>query len=381
MARLGSVDNRPAEQAWPAERIPPMDPRIPARMALVALLATAGCALIKPEAGKEAKDKEARRDDKVAQTNAFLSSSQAETIKGVKVLAPKRCDLTSVVLTRPIDDPLLVKTLWQTVDDQSISPESRRLLAANGIRAGILSGGLPPEVERLLQEQTPVAERGIRTTVTVPDGSHYLVQPSPVVQSASLLVNLGSSATGKEYTKAKGIFRLTTHQDGPEGVSLSFLPEVHHGQVHSGYAAAPNLSPYEPDEFVYKNGQDEAVFRELAIHLVVQPGQIAVLGALADRDRSLGDFFFISSEANSDRLMRSVVLIEGKPSNADAFGRSTPEPPRASSDEPSAFPLFKALMMGHDRDKANDKDAETPKDAPAKDVPAKADSADTPQVH
>ncbi|WZO98648.1 hypothetical protein EP7_000228 [Isosphaeraceae bacterium EP7] len=339
-----------------------MDPRIPARMALVALLATAGCAAIKPERGREAKDKEARRDDKVAQTTAFVSSSQSDATKGVKMLAPKRCDLTSVILTRPLDDPLLVKTLWQTVDDQSISPESRRLLAANGIRAGILSGGLPPEVERLLQEQTPVAERGVRTTVTVPDGSHYLVQPSPAVQSASLLVNLGDSATGKEYTNAKGIFRLTTHQDGPEGVSLNFLPEVHHGQVRNGYAAAPNLSPYEPEEFVFKQGQDESVFRELAIHLVVQPGQIAILGALSDRDRSLGDFFFISNEANSDRLMRSVVLIEGKPSNADAFGHSAPP---TAQEEPPAFPLFKALKLGRDKDE--DKQAETPEAEPAGD--------------
>ncbi len=53
-------------------------------------------------------------------------------------------------------------------------------------------------------------------------------------------------------------------------------------------------------------------FRELSATLTLQPNQIAVIGGLADRPRTLGSFLFTQPEPNSDRLLQRVVLVRAQ---------------------------------------------------------------------
>jgi hypothetical protein len=92
-------------------------------------------------------------------------------------------------------------------------------------------------------------------------------------------------------------------------VTLRFVPEIHHGPIQHGFGAVPNGGSLAPQRFMVRDGQEEDTLRELAATLILQPGQIAVLGCLPDKQRSLGTFLFTQPEVNSDRLLQKVLLI------------------------------------------------------------------------
>src|SRR5690242_9546950 len=93
-----------------------------AGLALVLAVALVGCTLMKPETREQA---------------AWPGASE----EGGKVLRPRRCMLTVLILARPLKDELLNDALWRVVDEQAIGdPEALPTLAANGLRVGRVTG-------------------------------------------------------------------------------------------------------------------------------------------------------------------------------------------------------------------------------------------------
>lgn len=61
--------------------------------------------------------------------------------------------LESVILERPVGDPFLDRDLWAEALPVG-SQEARALLSENGLRAGVLSGSLPPKFQALLESES-----------------------------------------------------------------------------------------------------------------------------------------------------------------------------------------------------------------------------------
>ena len=126
---------------------------------------------------------------------------------------------------------------------------------------------------------------------------------------------------------------MTAKQEGPTGVTLRFVPEIHHGPIQHGFGAVPNGGSMAPQRFMVKDGQEEETLRELAATLTLQPGQVAVLGCRPDKQRSLGTFLFTQPEVNSDRLLQKVLLIwasrtsQGLPTLEPVDPPDMPQPP------------------------------------------------------
>jgi len=71
--------------------------------------------------------------------------------------------------------------------------------------------------------------------------------------------------------------RITVGHQGATGVSLRFVPEIHHGPVQKRYDQLPNSgASLSAMQFMIKDGQQEETLRELAASLVLEPGQVAV---------------------------------------------------------------------------------------------------------
>jgi hypothetical protein len=259
----------------------------PRRVALVlTLLAVAGCTLNKSEV---------RRDNILTR----VGSGQ--------VIEPKRCALQVAFLMRPLRDEALDVSLWNAADEQVLTVEVRHALEVNGLRIGLITGALPADVESILNASAP--EKVDRSQVSLPDGDHTLLSLSESAPTASLLLCSENRAYGKDYQDASGWCRVTAKQEGPSGVTLRFVPEIHHGPIQHGFGAVPNGGSMAPQRFMVKDGQEEDTLRDLAAMLTLQPGQIAVLGCRPDKQRSLGTFLFTQPEANSDRLLQKVLLI------------------------------------------------------------------------
>ena len=288
-------------------------------LALTAATAVAGCTLNRSAVRKNG--------------DSFLGQ-----VGGAKVIEPKRCVLSVIILPKPMGDPAVNSAVWAAADEQTVPPEARRALEANGLRVGVLTGGLPAEVEAAVAAPPP--NKVDPAEFNVPDGSNTLISLAESRPSATLLLNRDGHAGGKDYKDASGWFRVTAAQDGPAGVSLRFVPEVHHGPMSRRFDAVPNnTGPYAAMQFGVKDGQQEETFREILATLTLQPGQVAVIGCLPDRPGSLGAFLFTQPEANSDRLLQKLLIVRASRTNVGEPGSRPAPATRLEPFEPADLPL------------------------------------------
>lgn len=242
-----------------------------------------------------------------------------------QVIEPKRCALKVVILSKPIRDWAVEGGIWSSADGQVVPPDVRRALEANGLRVGMITGGLPIDVENALNAPPP--NKIDPAQFNLPDGDTTLVSLTDSHPLAAVLMNRGGVVSGKDYKDASGWFRVTASHDGPTGVALRVVPEIHHGPVQRRFDAMPNsIGTLNAMQFAVKDGQQEETVRELAATLTLQPGQVAVIGCNPERRGSLGSFLFTQPEANSDRILQKVVLVWASRTNAGEPG-SHPKPP------------------------------------------------------
>jgi hypothetical protein len=254
-----------------------------------------------------------------------------------RVIEPKRCFLEVVILPRPLHDKVINERLWGSADEQVVTPEARRALEANGLRLGLLTGGLPAEVEAAIHAPPP--DKIDPSQFDIPDGSNSLVSLAESTPSASLLINRDGRAFGKDYKDVSGWLRVTASHDGPTGVALRFVPELHHGQIQRRFDAVPNQTGTPSSmQFLVKDGQQEETLRELVAGLTLQPGQVAAVGCLPDRPGSLGAFLFTKPEANSDRLTQKVLLVWARRTQPGIPGSNPSPKPALEPVEPPDLP-------------------------------------------
>jgi hypothetical protein len=259
-----------------------------ALMLVGAVLAVAGCTLNRSDL---------RRDTFLAKIGG-----------GGQIIEPKRCSLRVMIPSRALREEAINSALWSVVDEQVISPETRRALEVNGLRVGLITGELPHELESILNAEGP--NKVEPSQFEFADGDHAMIKLAEPTKEVSLLLNREGRAFGKPYQDASGWFRVTGSHEGTSGIALRFVPEIQHGPVQRTFAALPNAAgAYSPQQFMQKDGQQEETLRELTTSLTVQPGQVVVIGCLPEATRSLGSFLFTRPEANSDRLLQSVLLV------------------------------------------------------------------------
>ncbi|MGE3819344.1 MAG: hypothetical protein AB7I30_07910 [Isosphaeraceae bacterium] len=274
-----------------------------------------------------------------------------------QIIEPKRCLLTVVYLSKPLHDPVVNEAIWNVADEQTVPGETRRLLEANGMRIGVLTGGLPAEVDEAVHAPPP--NKIDPAEFNLPDGSNTLIALADSRPTASLLLNQNARAFGKDYQDAGGWLRLTTEQEGPTGVALRFVPEIHHGPILRRYDSLPNnAGTVNTMQFMLKDGQQEDTLRDLAATVTLQPGQVAVIGCLPDRPSSLGAFLFTHAEPNSDRIVQKVLLVWARRTNMGTPGSLPVPESQLEPVEPPELPAF----FGWNRDKAVEPPkSETPK--------------------
>jgi hypothetical protein len=225
-----------------------------------------------------------------------------------QLIEPKRCLLKVVILARPFGDPVINEAVWKVADEQVIPPADRRAWEANGLRIGRIIGEVPLELEAILKDTSP-QRKVTPTNLFVDSGEPALIIVSEAVELASLLLNRDNRIFGNDYKDASGYFRLTPQHEGGNSVSLRLVPEIHHGPVQRTFQALPNATPLGPQEFRINNGQHEESIRELATTLVLEPGQIAVIGCRPEFKRGLGAFMLTQSVAHSDQRIEKLIMI------------------------------------------------------------------------
>jgi hypothetical protein len=268
--------------------------------------------------------------------------------EGGKLLVPRQCVLRMAIVARPSTEPTVADAIWRVADVQAVGDEARRCLEANGMRVGIVTGDLPPEVRAVFAAPPP--NRIEPSTVVLPDGNGTLVDLAASRPELDLLLNRPGGVAGKRYKEANGYLRISASRQDDSGVALRIVPEVHHGPVRQGWGVAPGVGgALAPQQMVMHSGQQEESFRELAATLTVHAGQVAVIGALPEKRGSLGHFLYTAVEANSDREVHKLLFVwaarsEDAPSALAPPALLPADPPE--SGESSRRPASRAARPG-----------------------------------
>ena len=258
--------------------------------AAAGLLAVAGCSLDNP-------------DSRPRQVFNRIGGN------GGLIIQPRQCLIRTALIDRPFRDPAINEAVWRVADEQVIAPAGRKALQVNGLRVGRIIGELPKEIETILRGEGPNHTKIEPSNLLLESGQSTLISTTPKVAEVSLLVNRDDRVTGRDYRDISGYLKLTPRHEGAHAVSLRVVPEIHHGPVQRSFPSLPTTAGLAPQQLSIRDGQKEEPLNELAVDLVLEEGQVALIGSRPENQRSLGTFLFGQQAAeNEDRHQRLVLI-------------------------------------------------------------------------
>jgi len=225
----------------------------------------------------------------------------------------------------PANDPVLEEASWRDIDETQIEPAVRRELTNNGLRAGIVSGSLPPAIDRVLHQgqppdMPPVDEAGKSAGPTKPQATELLTEPivhgrtrrlrrnqrfeiqaSETYPSLPLLMSGGAELSGRTYEQAQAIYALRVDPRPDRTAIVELTPELHHG--------APRLRYTGGEDGILRQDslRDREVFDRLRLSVKLAPGEMLVLMNMPDSGSRLGHYFHTVDSA--DGPQQKLILI------------------------------------------------------------------------
>ena len=204
-------------------------------------------------------------------------------------------------------DPALGDALWNETDEQVLDDGLRRRLAANGLRAGIVTGGLPADLATRLSPDRPTAA-DIPAADGLSTGRLLRLLPgrrSEVVAAASigelvLLESLDGQVRGGTYHEAGGSFSLRVQPAADGRVQVELVPEIRHGPMERSWVGEDGM-------FRLEAGQRRHRREDLMLRVELAAGSVLVVGGAGDEAATLGDALL--RDRKGDRATRRLLLI------------------------------------------------------------------------
>ncbi|HEX3599007.1 MAG TPA: hypothetical protein VHU84_02620 [Lacipirellulaceae bacterium] len=226
----------------------------------------------------------------------------------------------------PANDPVLDDAAWRDIDETQIEPAVRRELVNNGIRAGVISGSMPPAIDKVLHqgapspEKTAAANSNKKPGDTKPQTSDLLTEPiihgrncrlrrnqrfeiqaSETYASMDLLRPDGESLGGRTYDQADAIYVLRVEASPDRTAKVELTPELHYG--------TPRLRYTGGDDGVLMSMplKSREVFDRLRMSVKLAPGEMLVLMSMHDAGSRLGHYFHTVD--SPDGTQQKLILI------------------------------------------------------------------------
>ncbi|MFM9058875.1 MAG: hypothetical protein ACKOSQ_07120, partial [Planctomycetaceae bacterium] len=143
-------------------------------------------------------------------------------------------------------DPAFGPGLWNHVDEQALDSALRRRLEANGLRAGVVAGTLPADIESRLEPAAAVdpaapEDAGLRRLLRLLPGRRAEVIAAANVAELVLLEHGIEGVGGATYRAATALFALQIWPDTDNHVRLRLVPEVKHGAVQRSWVGEEGM--------------------------------------------------------------------------------------------------------------------------------------------
>jgi hypothetical protein len=247
--------------------------------------------------------------------------------KGHSPLQPAQPSPDSVMMNIvwarfPANDPVLDDAAWHEIDETAITPAVRRELLNNGLRAGVISGALPPPIAKIMREgdrpnSPPTADP---TSESKSEGVDLLTEPvvrgrtcrvrrkqrteiqaSEVYPSLPLLISGGAELGGHTYENAQAVYALRVDPQPDRTTLVEITPELQYGQSRLRYTGG--------DEGVLRQEalKDCKAFDQLRLSVKLGPGETLVLMSLPNAGSRLGHYFHTVD--STDGPQQKLILI------------------------------------------------------------------------
>ncbi len=239
----------------------------------------------------------------------------------------------------PVNDAVLDDAAWREIDETQIDPAVRRALVNNGIRAGVISGTLPPAIDKVLHqgatsdEKTAVTAASSASTkksqtadlLTEPiihgrtrrlrRNERFEIQASEPYPSMPLLISEGAELTGHTFEQADAIYSLKVDPRPDQSATVELTPEINHG--------TPRLRYTGGDDGVLRQAslKEREVFDRLRMSVKLAPGEMLVLMSMPDAGSRLGHYFHTVDTADGPQQKLILIRLAEVP-QSDAFADS-----------------------------------------------------------
>lgn len=203
--------------------------------------------------------------------------------------------------------------IWQQVDETVLDLQQRQILERNGLRAGLLIGRIPAELQRHIDQMgkgkttDPLEVAGLSSDAVSQSRRlqcragrrKELVIRSEVSEPIHVFTVLDNHMSGETYYRATTLFDLRAIPKPDGSAIMSLTPEVQHGELRQAYVSSefgvrPELR------------REQEIWKELEIQTQMQESQILVVSS-SQPPRSIGDAFFVTN--NADRGHDHLVLL------------------------------------------------------------------------
>jgi hypothetical protein len=210
-----------------------------------------------------------------------------------------------------------LEQLWLHADEQIVDAATRRELARNGFRAGVVGPSPPDGMAELLEldpspetSSSPWQAQPLDKAPTVTGHLHHRppnqrieIQASAVYDELPLFVGGDAGLTGKIMERAQGLYALKWSPLPQGRVQIEVTPELHYGQPKTQYA------PGEGNEWRYATARMKEVFEKLRIQVPLSAGQMLVISSDPRAIGSLGHHFHTLSAPDGQQHRLVVIRL------------------------------------------------------------------------
>jgi len=219
----------------------------------------------------------------------------------------------------------LLQQLWQEVDEQSLPPQLRRELHAEGFRVGTLGNLVSPTLAQLLKNSSNGSHSGEPQKISAADVAREatvtcvvrnllpemrarvkMFDDQNTIPELSLFRLENGMLEGQTYTRAEGVLYIgaSANRDGSADIQIS--PELEHGSLERRIRIVSAM-------IVHEEGKQRRPFETLAISHRLQPGQWIILGTTMPDSSGAGQAFFVRKNPALEQRLLAIRLVRVTP--------------------------------------------------------------------
>jgi hypothetical protein len=228
-------------------------------------------------------------------------------------MAPDTVVVEALFVRLPEDSDRAQLEAFANMEESFIDIELRRELDRNGIRAGIILGEIPKQVQHWLAYAEARKKSDLMEQVDLNSdvstllqrlqcraGKRKVIDVHPEKATSLSVFYHDGSPKGKTYESPAFQFALTTLPNGDGTANVRLVPEIQYG---------PPALTFVPRDFAIRkeSRRRQDHWDNLALEAKLQMGQILVVGGTSD-PRGLGEHFFWANRVDGGRD-RVILLL------------------------------------------------------------------------